>query len=117
MPSDPPPAVAGRDHQRFPVLTDTEIARVSRFGTVRRYKRGERLFGVGEPGPGMYVVLRGIVTLTQRDRTERGVPFVSVGRVGLPARSHNFPEAARWSTPTPGRKWRRSLFRLPSCAR
>ena len=83
MPSDPPIAVAGRDHQRFPVLTDTELTRVRRFGTVRQYKRGERLFGAGEPGPGMFVVLKGIVTLSRRDGTERVVPFVSVGRGGF----------------------------------
>jgi thioredoxin reductase (NADPH) len=83
MPSDPPAAVASRDHQRFPVLTDTEIARVSRFGTVRRYKHGERLFGVGEPGPGMYVVLKGIVTLSQRDGTGRVAPIASLGRGGF----------------------------------
>ena len=50
MPSDPPPAVAGRDHQMFPVLTDPEIARIRRFGTVRRYKRGDRLFARASPG-------------------------------------------------------------------
>jgi thioredoxin reductase (NADPH) len=65
------------------VLTDTEIARVSRFGTVQHYERGARLFAVGEPGPGMFVVLKGIVALSQRDGMERVVPIVSLGRGGF----------------------------------
>ena len=45
-----PKALANRQHQMFPQLTDAEIARISRFGTLRRYARGERLFAAGEPG-------------------------------------------------------------------
>jgi hypothetical protein len=41
---DLPSALASRRHQMFPQLTDAEIARISRFGTLRRYARGERLF-------------------------------------------------------------------------
>jgi len=67
IPDDVPPSVASRWHQLFPVLTEPEIARISRFGTVRRYERGARLFAAGEPGPGMFVVLKGILALSQRD--------------------------------------------------
>ena len=56
-----------RRHQMFPVLSDTEIARISRFGTVRNYARGERMFAAGQPGQGMFVVLKGIVSINQRD--------------------------------------------------
>ena len=45
--------LASRRHQMFPRLTDVDIARIKRFGTVRRYARGERLFAAGEPAPGM----------------------------------------------------------------
>ncbi len=80
MPHDPPPEVAGRGHQIFPVLTEMEIARVSRFGTVQRYKRGARLFAVGEPGAGMYVVLKGVMAISQRDGMGHVVPVRSLGR-------------------------------------
>lgn len=62
-----PSSLAGRRDQMFPQLTDAEIARVRRFGTLRRYASGEKLFAAGEPGPGMFVVLKGSVTLSQRD--------------------------------------------------
>ena len=56
IPDDVSPEVASRWHQMFPVLTESEIARIGRFGTVRRYARGDRLFGAGEPGPGRLLV-------------------------------------------------------------
>ena len=78
--SDAPPAgVMARRHQMFPELTDAEIARIRRFGTPRRYARGERLITAGEPGPGMFIVLRGRVTLSQRDGLGHVVPLVTHG--------------------------------------
>ena len=65
--NDTPSGLASRQHQMFPVLTDAEVARIGRFGTTRRYARGERLFAAGEPGPGMFVVLNGSVVISQRD--------------------------------------------------
>ena len=65
--------------QMFPQLTDADIARISRFGTLRRYARGERLFAAGEPGPGMFVVLKGSVVLSQRDGLGHVAPVVSQG--------------------------------------
>jgi thioredoxin reductase (NADPH) len=59
--------LATREHQMFPTLTEREIARIRRFGTIRRYAKGERLFAAGEPAPGMFVILRGTVALSQRD--------------------------------------------------
>ena len=64
----------------FPVLTEPEIARISRFGAVRRYERGARLFAAGEPGPGMFVVLKGVVAISQRDGMGHVVPIVRQGR-------------------------------------
>jgi len=71
--------LAKRLYQAFPVLTDAEIARIQRFGTVRRYVRGERLFAAGEPGPGMFVVLAGSVTISQRDGLGNVTPIVRKG--------------------------------------
>ena len=75
-----PKDVASRRHQMFPALTDAEIARIARFGQSRRYKAGERLFAAGEPGPGMFVVLKGTVAISQRDGLGRVVPIVRQGR-------------------------------------
>ncbi len=74
-----PPAIASRWHQMFPVLTEPEIARIRRFGTVQRYERGARLFAAGETGPGMFVVLKGAVTISQRDGLGRVVPIAQQG--------------------------------------
>jgi thioredoxin reductase (NADPH) len=63
----------------FPVLTEPEIARIRRFGTVQRYERGARLFAAGEPGPGMFVVVTGAVTISQRDGLGRVVPIAQQG--------------------------------------
>ena len=53
------PAVTAfpRRDQTFPELTGPEIARMRRFGELRRYRDGEALFETGKPGPGMFVVL------------------------------------------------------------
>ena len=79
IPDDVSPEVASRWHQMFPVLTEPEIARIGRFGTVRRYARGDRLFAAGEPGPGMVIVLKGVIALSQRDGLGHVVPIGSHG--------------------------------------
>jgi thioredoxin reductase (NADPH) len=48
-----------RHEQTFPALTAAEIARMRRFGDVRHYRHGEKLFETGKPGPGMFVILSG----------------------------------------------------------
>jgi thioredoxin reductase (NADPH) len=80
VPNDPPPEVANRRDQMFPVLTDPEVTHIGGFGTVRRFERGTRLFATGEPGPGMFVVLQGALAISQRDGMGRVVPIVSLGR-------------------------------------
>jgi len=77
--ADIPPALASRRDQMFPVLTDAEIARIKRFGTRRAYSRGERLFAAGEPSPGMFVVLKGTLVISQRDGLSHVAPVVSQG--------------------------------------
>src|SRR5437870_6599081 len=74
-----PSALASRQHQMFPLLTDAEIARIGRFGTLRRYARGERLLAAGEPGPGMFVVLKGTVVISQRDGLGHVAPLSTRG--------------------------------------
>jgi thioredoxin reductase (NADPH) len=79
MADDAPSAVQSREHQRFPVLTESEIARIRRFGTVMRYTRGTRLFTAGEPAPGMFVVLKGVMAVSNRDGLGNVVPIRRLG--------------------------------------
>jgi len=71
--------VETRRHQMFPVLSGTDVERIRRFGAVRHYAQGACLFRAGEPGPGMFVVLRGTVAITQRDGFGHVVPIESQG--------------------------------------
>jgi thioredoxin reductase (NADPH) len=62
-----PKPVIARFEQTFPALTAQEIERMRRFGEPRSYRDGEMLFETGKPGLGMFVVLSGQVSITQRD--------------------------------------------------
>src|SRR5580700_6305807 len=68
-----------RYEQTFPTLTAQEIARMRRFGEERSYRNGEVLFETGKVGPGMFVVLSGHVTITQRDGLGRVTPIIDHG--------------------------------------
>jgi thioredoxin reductase (NADPH) len=68
-----------RLEQTFPTLAPPEIARMRRFGELRRYKSGEMLFETGKPGPGMFVVLSGHVAITQRDGFGHVTPVIDQG--------------------------------------
>jgi thioredoxin reductase (NADPH) len=50
-----------------------------RFGEVRHYKDGERLFETGKPGSGMFVILSGHVAITQRDGLGHVTPVIEQG--------------------------------------
>jgi thioredoxin reductase (NADPH) len=63
----------------FPRLSDADIARIRRFGTLRYFARGERLFAAGEPRLGMFVVLKGTVTISQRDGLGHVAPVATQG--------------------------------------
>ncbi|MEO7009071.1 MAG: FAD-dependent oxidoreductase, partial [Caldimonas sp.] len=80
MADDAPSELLSRRYQMFPVLTEPEIERIRRFGTVQRYPRGARLVAVGDPGRGMYVVLNGVVAVNQRDGLGHVVPILKQGR-------------------------------------
>src|SRR5437763_10099477 len=73
------PRVFARPEQTFPELTAPEIARMRRFGEIRKYSDGERLFGTGKPGAGMFVVLSGHVAITQRDGLGHITPVIDQG--------------------------------------
>jgi thioredoxin reductase (NADPH) len=77
--ASPAAAVFPRHEQTFPTLTPQEIAGIRRFGELRSYKDGERLFEAGKPGPGMFVVLSGHVAITQRDGLGHVTPIIDQG--------------------------------------
>ena len=68
-----------RHEQTFPTLTPQEIARMRRFGEIATYRHGEKLFETGKPGPGMFVILSGHVTITQRDGFGHVTPVIDQG--------------------------------------
>src|ERR1700716_1710780 len=72
-------AVFPRLEQTFPALTPQEIARMRRFGEIRNYKDGEKLFETGKPGPGMFVILSGHVAISQRDGLGHVTPVIDQG--------------------------------------
>ena len=61
------PARLPRYEETFPALTTQEIDRLRRYGSLRKYSDGEKLIEAGKISPGMFVVLKGVVALTQRD--------------------------------------------------
>src|SRR4051795_13508402 len=73
------PSMFPRHEQTFPALTAPEIARLRRFGELRRYRHGEKLFETGKPGPGMFVILSGHVAITQRDGLGHVTPVIDQG--------------------------------------
>jgi thioredoxin reductase (NADPH) len=68
-----------RYDQMFPGLTPQEIERLRRFGSIRRYRDGERLSETGEVGRGMFVIIRGHVAITQRDGLGHVTPVADQG--------------------------------------
>src|SRR6478735_3165374 len=68
-----------RPEQTFPTLTSAEIERMRHFGEPRNYADGELLFETGKPGPGMFVVLKGHVAITQRDGLGHVTPVIDQG--------------------------------------
>ena len=63
------PSVRGnpRYYQLYPTLTDAEIDRMRRFGTLRHCSAGDYLYRAGSVSPGMFVFLSGTVRVVGRD--------------------------------------------------
>jgi thioredoxin reductase (NADPH) len=73
------PALGPRRQETFPALTNQEIDRLRRYGSLRKYSDGEKLFEAGKVGPGMFVVLSGQVAITQRDGLGHVTPIAERG--------------------------------------
>ena len=68
-----------RQQETFPTLTAQEIDRLRRYGSLRKFSDGERLIEAGKISPGMFVVLSGLVAITQRDGLGHVSPVVEQG--------------------------------------
>ncbi len=68
-----------RRHQMFPTLTQVEIERICRFGSIKTWRAGELLFRTGDTGRGMHVVLSGRVRVIQRDGLGNSRPITEEG--------------------------------------
>ena len=73
------PARGPRYQETFPALTAQEIDRLRRYGSLRKYSDGEKLFEAGKISPGMFVVLKGLVAITQRDGLGHLTPIAERG--------------------------------------
>jgi len=69
--------IATRGAQMFPVLTPDEMARLRRFGELRKFGQGEALATVGKPGLGLVLILDGEVEISQHDETGRRAHIVT----------------------------------------
>ncbi len=58
--------IAERGAQMFPTLTAAELDRLKRFGTCRRFAKGEYLARTGEPAHGLVLILAGQVEVVQQ---------------------------------------------------
>jgi len=73
------PAHGPRYDETFPTLTAQEIDRLRRYGTPRRFARGETLFKTGQIGSGMFVILSGTVAITEHDGLGHVTPIAEQG--------------------------------------
>lgn len=62
-----PDPLEARRYQIFPVLRPGELERLRRFGEARVWPDAALLFRAGQPGPGMFVILRGRVRIFRHD--------------------------------------------------
>jgi thioredoxin reductase (NADPH) len=68
-----------RFQETFPELTAQEIDRLRRYGSHRKYLDGEKLFEAGKISPGMFIVLKGQVAISQRDGLGHVAPIAEQG--------------------------------------
>jgi len=80
---DAPQELLTRRHQMFPVLLASDIARIRRFAVARRDDPGTLLVAAGEASAGMFVVLSGVLAVSQRDGLGHVFPIVKLGPGGF----------------------------------
>jgi len=82
---DPPTC---RDHQLHPLLSDSDVQRMHRYGRVLFYPAGTRMAETGKAMPGMFVLLAGRAHVSRRDGLGRTrvlveqTPMHTIGEIG-----------------------------------
>ena len=64
-----------RAYQMFPKLTGADVERVRRFGVPYNAKDGDFLIRAGQKSRGLFLLVKGRVTVTQRDGLGRSTPY------------------------------------------
>jgi thioredoxin reductase (NADPH) len=82
--ANPTDVMNSRREQMFPVLTPAEAQRMAGFGAPRSYTAGEFLFRAGQAAPGLFLICRGEVAISQRDGLGQVVPIVETGARRIP---------------------------------
>ncbi len=83
------PVQVSRYEETFLTLTAREMEGLRRFGTLHKYADGERLIETGKTVPGAFVVLSGVVAVSERDGLGHTTPIAEegvgqfLGEVGL----------------------------------
>ncbi len=73
------PAHGSRHEETFPTLAAREMERLRRHGTPHKYADGEKLFETGKAVPGAFLVLSGVVAVSERDGLGHATPIVEEG--------------------------------------
>jgi thioredoxin reductase (NADPH) len=68
-----------RSAQMFPTLEPREVERLRRFGEPHAYAEGERVLATGDVSPGLFVILAGEISVTQRSALGYEEPIVTCG--------------------------------------
>ncbi|MDR6632630.1 thioredoxin reductase (NADPH) [Phyllobacterium sp. 1468] len=78
-----PQASSARHDQTFPVFRPFEIDRLRPFGTVVRFRDGERVLRAGEKSPGLFVILEGCATIAVKNIFGHVTPIAEYGPGGF----------------------------------
>jgi thioredoxin reductase (NADPH) len=73
------PTLRGREAQAFPRLDAAELARVARYGTPRRFAKGEAVYRTGAAGAGVYALRSGRIRITAQDGHGHAMPVTEHG--------------------------------------
>jgi thioredoxin reductase (NADPH) len=79
---------------RYPRFSKTEVEKMTRFSLIERWRAGDVMFRIGQPGLGMRVLLSGRARLSRRDGLGRtytnvcGRPSVGINCLAADCMDH-----------------------------
>ena len=117
MTDTPQSIVVTRAAQVFPALSDADMDRIRRFGTLRTYAAGDPVAVVGQAGLGMILILSGEVEITQQGNGGEQSHIVTHRRGSFMGELAQLWADRPWSMPMPSPTSKPSLFRRIASAR